>query len=100
MKMLVSGVQRLRGTSKAGSAFDMCSLLVQVPVENINNSKIQIVGAGLKQMEMPLDADAINEFLPLFTKGAVWLDLVTEPRPRNGKFETMVVGLTPMAKAA
>lgn len=101
MKLLCGGVQRIQGVSKAsGAPFDMCNLLALVPVEQINNSKVQIVGSGHKQMEMPLDPAVLNEFLPLFGKGPVWIDLATEPRPRNGKFETTVVGILAAAKAA
>jgi hypothetical protein len=99
MKMLVAGVQRIAGTSKTGSAFDMCNVTCLVPVEAMNNGKITISGTGFKIMEVPLDAGAMAQFSGV--KFPVVLDLDTEPRPRNGKVETVVTGINAsLAKAA
>jgi hypothetical protein len=100
VKIYVAGVERLTGTSKGGSAFDMCNLHCLVPVEAVNNAKIVIQGAGLKPMDIPLANEALPVFLPLASKFPCWLDLTTEVRPRSGKLETVVVGLEPSAKAA
>jgi len=100
MKMTVVGVQRIAGTAKgSGNAFDMCNLTALVPVEVVNSPKIQINGAGSKPMEIPLDVAALPEFMSLKFPGIY--DLVIEPRPRSGKFESVVVGLVPqLPKAA
>lgn len=100
MKIMVAGVQRIAGLSKANNApFDMCSLIALTPVE-IVNGKTQINGAGFKPMEIPLDPSV----LPLFMnqKFPAVFDIETEPRPRMGKFETTVIGLVsaPLPKAA
>lgn len=100
MKLFVAGVERVTGTSKAGSPFDMCQLHGLVAVEVMSNSKISIQGSGLKPMQIPLAPEALPDFLPFALKMPCWLDLLTEPRPRNGKFETVVTGVQAVAKAA
>lgn len=100
MKILVAGVERITGTSKGGSAFDMCNLHCLVPIEVMSNAKITIQGAGMKPLDIPLAAEAMPDFLPLASKMPVWIDVVTEARPRSGKFETVVVGIAQQAKAA
>jgi hypothetical protein len=103
MKIFVAGVERIAGTSKAGSPFDMCNLHALVPVEPMQNAKITIQGSGLKSMDIPLANEALAQFLPLASKMPCWMDVTTEPRPRNGKFETVVVdlvGVVGLAKAA
>jgi hypothetical protein len=100
MKIFVAGVERIAGTSKQGSPFDMCNLHALVPVEPMSNSKITIQGSGLKAMDIPLANEAMAEFLPLASKMPCWVDVVTEPRPRSGKFETVVIGLQAVPKAA
>lgn len=103
MKIFVAGVERIAGTSKAGSPFDMCNLHALVPVEPMGNGKITIQGSGLKVMDIPLDVHALSTFLPLASKMPCWMEVQTEPRPRGGKFETVVVGLVDvpeMKKAA
>ena len=98
MKMQVCGVQRIAGTSKAGSAFDMCQLLALIPIEPTNSGKVQVNGAGLKLMELPLDPQALTQFMGL--KFPLMLDLEMEPRPRNGRVETVVVGIVQLKQAA
>jgi hypothetical protein len=100
MKVLASGVQRIQGTSKAGNAFDMCSLLTLVQVENVQNQKVTIKGHGYKSMEINLDPACLGEFAGVFARGPALVDVITEPRPHMGKYETTVVGLVPAAKAA
>lgn len=100
MKMTVVGVQRISGTAKAsGNAYDMCNVMGLVPIEVVNNAKMQINGAGMKVMEIPLDPAALPEFMSLKFPSTV--ELVTDVRPRSGKLETVVVGIAPaLAKAA
>lgn len=99
MKILVAGVQRMYGKSNAGSEFDICNLLALTPIEPFNNGKMQRLGYGLAVTEIPLAQEALVQFKD--QKFPVLLEVVTEPRPRNGKFETVVVGLAaPLAKAA
>lgn len=98
MKMLVSGVQRISGTSKAGSAFDMCNLIALTPIEQMSNGKIVIAGYGLKVMEIPMDNSVLVAFAGL--QFPVELDLQMDARPRNGKFETVVTGFLPLLKKA
>ena len=100
MKLFVAGVERIIGMSKAGSPFDMCNLHGLVAVEAMSNAKITIQGAGMKPMQIPLAPEAMPDFLPLASKMPCWLDVVTEARPRSGKFETVVIGIQAAAKAA
>jgi len=90
MKMTVSGVQRMAGTSKAGNQFDMCQLFALVPIEN-RTGKITTSGHGLHEMEIPMDAAALPHFANL--KFPITLELEMEPRPRNGRVETVVTGI-------
>ena len=97
MKMNVCGVQRIAGTSKAGSAFDMCELFALVPVENVSG-KINISGVGYKLMTVSLDSEALPQFAGL--KFPATLDLVTDVRLERGEAKTIITGITPAVKAA
>jgi hypothetical protein len=104
MKATVAGVKRMAGTAKAsGNAYDMCNLTCLVPVEQVNNPKMQVNGAGFTAMEMPVDVEALPVFMKL--KYPLVLDLETDVRLRSGRPETVVVGIkeqatAPVAKAA
>lgn len=98
MKMLVAGVQRIAGMSKANSPFDMCNLIALVPIEPVQG-KFTINGCGYKEMTLPVVVEALPQFLSQ-PKYPCVLDLETEPRPRGGKLETVVVGIVQLAKAA
>lgn len=100
MKILVSGVERIVGTSKTGSPFDMCNLHVLVPVENMAGGKVTIQGHGYKNMDIACDASVLPMFVGMFQRGPVVLDVITEARPNRGKMETCVVGVTAIPKAA
>lgn len=92
MKMLVAGVQRMAGISKAGSPFDMCNLHGLTQVEVVQG-KFNKSGAGYTEMQLPLDPMALSQFMAYADKFPLVLDLETEPRPRMGKVETVVVGI-------
>lgn len=99
MKLTVIGVKRIKGDkSKAGNPFDICMLFALVPIEMVSNEKMQVTGGGFELAEIPLDTDAIPAFQKL--SFPVQLDLQTDTRPRFGKFESVVTGFTPVAKAA
>jgi hypothetical protein len=101
MKMTTIGVKRVKGDkSKAGNPFDILSVFVLVPVEQVTNDKVQITGAGSEMAEVPLDEAALQRFLDL--KYPVVLDLQMDSRPRFGKFESVCVGyvVVPQTKAA
>lgn len=99
MKANVCGVKRMAGTAKSsGNAYEMCNVAVLVPVEQVNNAKMQINGAGFNVMEIPLAVEALPSFMS--QKYPVTLTLQTEVRLRSGKPETVVVGFEPMQKAA
>ena len=97
MKILVAGVRRMAGTSKAGSLFDMTTLSVLTPVER-QSGKINIDGAGYSVMELPVDVAVLAQFMGL--KYPANYDVVIEPRPRSGRLESTVVGLAEPAKLA
>lgn len=94
MKMKVAGVQRIAGTSKSsGAQFDMCNLLILVPVENVNNAKLQINGTGFMVREMPCAKEALVKFMQIPVDAfPVDLEIETEARPAMKGFETVVVG--------
>lgn len=99
MKANVCGVRRMAGTAKSsGNAYDMCNISLLVPVEQVNNAKMQINGAGFTVMEVPLAPEAMPVFMN--QKYPVQVNLVTEVRLRAGKPETVVVGIEPGQKAA
>lgn len=98
MKMNVCGVQRIAGTSKAGSAFDMCQLLALVPIEAANG-KVNISGTGYKVMEVTLDAEALPQFMHV--KFPATLELTTDVRAERGELKTVITGIAAApAKAA
>lgn len=90
----------MAGTAKgSGNAYDMCNITLLVPVEQVNNPKMQINGAGFSVMEMPLAVEALPQFMNL--KFPVQLELTTDVRIRGGRAETIVSGHVPaVAKAA
>lgn len=99
MKANVCGVKRMAGTAKSsGNAYEMCNIAVLVPVEQVNNPKMQINGAGFGVMEIPLAVESLPAFMN--QKYPVQMTLQTEVRMRAGKPETIVVGFEPVAKAA
>lgn len=100
MKALVCGVRRMAGIAKSsGNAYDMCNITLLVPVEIVNNAKMQINGAGFSVMEMPLAVESLPAFMNL--KFPCQLDLETDVALRAGKPETVVVGVkAALAKAA
>lgn len=99
MKANVCGVRRMAGTAKSsGNAYDMCNVSLLVPVEVVNNAKMQINGAGFSVMEMPLAVEALPQFMGL--KFPCQVELVTDVKPRGGKLETVVVGLVGSRPAA
>lgn len=99
MKANVCGVKRMAGTAKSsGNAYEMCNVSVMVPVEQVNNPKMQINGAGFGVMEIPLAVEALPQFMQ--QKYPVQMTLLTEVRMRGGKPETIVVGFEPASKAA
>lgn len=91
MKIHAAGVQRIKGTSGKGNQFDMCNLLTLVPVEPVNNEKVNISGHGFKVVEMALDPTCLPQFAGIKFPSTIDVDL--EPRPRMGKYETTVVGV-------
>lgn len=94
MKVLVAGVQRLAGVSKkSGSPFDMCNVLVLVPVDVVNKTNLQVNGVGLKQKELPLDLAALPKFMAIpQSQFPLELELDTDARMGNFGLETVVVG--------
>jgi hypothetical protein len=100
MKILACGVERIRGTSKTGNAFDMCNLHALVPVENTAGAKVQIEGFGFKSMDIALDPAVMSQFAGVFSRGPAIVEVVTEARPNRGKMETTVVGVASVPKAA
>lgn len=97
MKMTIIGVKRITGKAKAtGNPFDMCHVIALIPVET-RVGALSLDGAGMETMEIPLAVEALNEFKVL--KFPAPVDLLVEPRPRNGKVESVIVGIIP-ARAA
>lgn len=92
MKMTIIGVKRITGIAKAsGNPFDMCHVIGLVPIEVRAGGKLSLDGAGSETMEIPLDISALSEFKQL--KYPAVVDMSVEPRPRNGKVESVVVGI-------
>lgn len=101
MRANVCGVKRMAGTAKSsGNAYDMCNISLLMPIEQVNNPKMQINGAGFTVMEVPLAIEALPGFMN--QKYPVQMTLVTEVRMRAGKPETVVVGFdsAPPSKAS
>jgi hypothetical protein len=98
MKANVCGVKRMAGTAKSsGNAYEMCNISVLVPVEQVNNAKMQINGSGFGVMEIPLAVESLPDFMNI--KYPVMMDLTTDVRLRAGKTETVVTGFV-VPKAA
>lgn len=99
MKANVVGVKRMAGTAKgSGNQYDMCNISVLMPIEQVNNQKMQINGAGFSVMEIPLAVESLPQFMGL--KYPVQVQLSTEVRMRSGKPETVVTGFEQLPKAA
>lgn len=99
MKANVCGVKRMAGTAKgSGNAYEMVTVSVLVPVEQVNGKTMQINGAGFGVMEVPLAVEALPQFMN--QKYPVTMNLLTDVRLRAGKPETVVVGHEPVKAAA
>ena len=91
MKIQVLGVKRMTGTAKeSGNPFDMGALLVIVPIENISNGKITIIGYGYETGEMLLDPECIKQFESF--KYPCALELTLEIVNYRGKISQIVTG--------
>ena len=92
MRVRVCGVKRVEGVAKgSGNAFDMCRVLMLVPVENQSNGKLKISGFGSEAAEMELAPEALQQFSGLSFPCEV--DLHTEQKFFRGKFETICGGI-------
>lgn len=91
MKMHVLGAKLLKGT-KDGNGWDMSTVFVQTKIENMQNAKVQVIGYGFETTEMPLDSECIEQFRNLPFPCVV--DIEIGMRPRMGKFESYVTGVT------
>ena|SRR3990172_7983072 len=99
MRVRVCGVKRVEGVGKeSGAPFDMCRVLILVPVENQANGKLKISGYGAELAEMELAPEALPQFSGLSFPCEV--DLHTEQKFFRGKFETMCGGITPAVVAS
>ncbi len=93
MKTQVLGVKRMNGIAKeSGNPYDMASIFVIVPIENVSKGNLNIVGHGYEVGEMPLEPEAIKQF-ENFKFPAV-LDLTLEPLLYKGKISQIVTGTT------
>lgn len=94
MRVKVCGVKRVEGVGKeSGSPFDMCRVLILVPVENVTQGKTKITGFGSELAEMELAQEAMPQFSGLSFPAEV--ELHTEQRMFRGKFETYCAGIVP-----
>lgn len=91
MKMQVLGAKVLKGT-KDGNNWDMSTVFVQTKIETMQNAKVTVSGFGFEVTEMPLDSDCIDQFRNITFPCVV--DLEIGMRPRMGKFESYVTGVT------
>lgn len=91
MKMHVLGAKLLKGT-KDGNGWDMSTVFVQTKIENMQNAKVTVLGYGFEITEMPLDSECIDQFRNITFPAVV--DLEIGMRPRMGKFESYVSGVT------
>ena len=96
MKMQVLGVKRVEGTGKeTGNAFDMCRVVVSVPIETgafgKEPKRTIISGYGFESAEIECAPEALPMFAKL--KFPCEIDLHTDQRLYRGKFETVCVGV-------
>lgn len=97
MKVMVCGVLRLGGKSKAGNDFDMCQIKVLRPAESFMNEKLKCVAYGFESVDLELDKDALPDFAEL--RFPVVLDLTLEDKFTRKGIESIVVGFTTPTKA-
>jgi len=98
MRVRICGVKRVEGVAKeSGNPFDMCRVLILVPVENQASGKLKISGFGSELAEMELAPEALPQFSGLSFPCEV--DLHTEQKFFRGKFETVCGGMVPVAAA-
>lgn len=92
MKATILGCRRQKGISaKTNNPYDMCQLILQVPIEQVSNDKIQISGAGYETAVLPFDPEKESIFVSL--KYPLVADIVTDSIPRFGQYETIAIGI-------
>ncbi len=93
MRVRVCGVKRVEGKAKeSGNPFDMCRVLVLVPVETVSSDKVRITGYGYELGEMELAPEALAEFSGLTFPADV--ELRTEQKFFRGEFKTVCAGVS------
>ena len=96
MKTQVLGVKRMNGVAKeSGNPYDMASIFVIVPIENVSKGNFTILGYGYEVGEMPLDPEAIKQFEGF--KYPCAIELTLEPVLYKGKISQVVTGTTTAA---
>lgn len=93
MKTQVLGVKRMSGIGRdSGNEYDMASLFVIVPIENVNRDNLKIVGYGYETGELQIQPEAIKQFENF--KYPCPLELTLEPILYKGKISQIVTGTT------
>lgn len=91
MKAQVLGVKRMSGIAKeSGNEFDMASLTIILPIEEVNTKKIRVSGFGYEVAEMVLEPEAVQKFAGF--KFPCALDLEVELVNYRGKATQIVTG--------
>lgn len=93
MKANVLGVKRIEGRAKeTGNPYDICTLLMILPIQTGQAGTASISGYGYEVGEMTLDPAALPQFSQ--HKYPVQLDLIIEPVLYRGKIDQLVTGTT------
>lgn len=101
MKIQVLGVKRMHGTAKeSGKEFDMGTLFVILPIEQVSGSKFSVEGYGYETAEMLLEPSCIKQFESF--KYPCALELNLELTNYRGKISQVVIGTStqPVLKSA
>lgn len=92
MLMMVSGVRRGYGTSKAGKAFDMTQLFVQTPIVDANYSISKQEAYGFEQTALDAAQSMVQQMKLAQIKLPCMMDLEIGHELRFGKMQSIVIG--------
>lgn len=99
MKALVLGVRRQSGTSsKTGKPYDMCTVIVANPIQDVQTEKYTKHGYGYEPADIDLAPHAMPQFNGL--KFPVVVELATDNVLRFGRMVPIVVGISTPEKVA
>lgn len=92
MQATAVGLQKVSGTSKTGSPFEMHQITILVASKNASSAKFNKLAYGYEPMTLNVAESAFPKFQQIVFPCRI--DLTMDHEPRAGKVEAVVAGFT------